>query len=162
MAFKEIDVELMRSLFCYKDGMLFNTVFRGARSIKGARAGFQRWDGYRDINVMKSLYREHRIIYAMHHGGIPTDMDIDHINGDRGDNRVENLRLATRKQNVMCRKSTNKNNILGVRGVSASKGSFRSFIDVDGKQTHLGTFRTIEEASAAYEAARELYFGEFA
>lgn len=76
---------------------------------------------------------------------------IDHINGDRLDNRIENLREVTPQQNSL--NCTQKSNSSPYRGVSARDGVFRAAITLDGKKRHLGTFETAEEAAEAYNAA---------
>jgi len=93
----------------------------------------------------------------------PPGMTVDHINGDPLDNRRCNLRLATRSQNQMNRR-TQSNNTSGFKGVSLFKrtGKYRAYIMVAGKETHLGYFATAEEASAAYQAALAMHHGDFA
>lgn len=90
---------------------------------------------------------------------------VDHINGNL-DNRRSNLRLATHTQNLRS-SSLSKNNTSGFKGVSFEKrkdGSKRWFaqITVDRKNIYLGTFASVEEASAAYMEAADKHFGEFA
>jgi hypothetical protein len=87
--------------------------------------------------------------------------EIDHINLDKADNRWTNLRLATRRLNNA---NTRPRGALGVKGVSwnEERKKYVAQIRVNGKQTGLGRFDTIEEAKAAYDAAAQLEFGEFA
>ena len=102
--------------------------------------------------------RMHRILL-----NAPGGMDVDHINGDKLDNRRENLRLATRAQNTQNqgRRSTNKSGYKGVCRATNRK-SWMATITVNRRQKLLGCFSTPEEAHAAYcTAAKELH-GEFA
>lgn len=93
----------------------------------------------------------------------PKTLEVDHINGNKLDNRRENLRLCTRAQN---RRNNNMqmNNVSGFKGVSWAKRDqkWRAKIRVDGRTIHIGNFEDPKEAARAYDAkARELH-GEFA
>ena len=83
-----------KDIFDYSDGQLIYKSARG-RMMAGDRAGSFGVRGYRQVKVDNKLMREHRVIFEMFNGAIPVGMDIDHINGIRDDNRIENLRLAT-------------------------------------------------------------------
>ena len=86
----------------------------------------------------------------------------DHINGNALDNRRFNIRIVTHEQNSM-NLGLNKNNELGVRGVRLNKrsGGYMASLRSGGKQRYLGTFKTIEEASACRRAAEIAAFGQF-
>jgi hypothetical protein len=88
-------------------------------------------------------------------------MDIDHISGDGLDNRRENLRVATRSQNMM-NVGVRKNNNLGVKGVRLHQGKYEARIQINGRLKYLGRFPAIPEAAAAYAAAAQIHHGEFA
>lgn len=87
---------------------------------------------------------------------------VDHINHDTLDNRKDNLRIVTRAQNAMNRLGPNKNSKTGVRGVHWHRESRRyaAEIRVDGRQKHLGKFKTIADAAKAYASANRRYYGE--
>ena len=89
--------------------------------------------------------------------------DIDHINGDRGDNRWSNLRPATRSLN-MGNVPKYRNNKSGLKGVTwrGDKGMWRANITINYRSIHLGYFLTKEQAYAAYLAASQETFGEYA
>ena len=87
--------------------------------------------------------------------------EVDHRNRNRTDNRKENLRLANKQQNGMNR-GCNKNNKLGVKGVSKINGRFYARIMKDGKTICLGGFSTLDEAHKARVDAEKMLFGEFA
>ena len=96
------------------------------------------------------------------YGVDPKEMEIDHINGDRSDDRIENLRLATRQQQQWNIQAT-ASNTSGYKGVSYYKrtGKWRAYIQVNNKQKSLGYFCTKENAYLAYtEAAKQLH-GKF-
>lgn len=105
----------------------------------------------------------HRVVYLLATGSDPKEMNIDHINGDGTDNRIENLRLATPAQNSWNR-GLNKNNTSGIKGVRFYKatGRWHATIWVKWDSIHLGYFATQEEAAAAYARAAEQLHGEFA
>ena len=108
------------------------------------------------------VFRLHRVIWALVYGEWPK-IDVDHINCVRDDNRLSNLRLATRHQNL-ANTGVRKTNKLGIKGVHLHKApdTYRSIIRVRGQRIDLGLFKTPEAAGAAYKAAAEKYFGEFA
>ena len=109
---------------------------------------------YRFIRIGAAQYQAHRLVWLYVHGGPVPDL-IDHQDRDPLNNRLKNLRAATRAQN---RANSRPSTKLGIKGVYA-RG--RRFYAMAGK-TYLGTFTTIEEAAAAYEAAAVKLHGEFA
>lgn len=104
----------------------------------------------------------HHLAWLMY-CGIHPDREIDHINGDPTDNRISNLRLATRLQNMA---NTKKpcTNTSGVKGVSwdKSRRCWKAAVQVKGRTIHLGRYSDIHEAGAVYERAAKEHFGEFA
>lgn len=125
-------------------------------------AGAVLTNGYRYINFNKKLHLAHRIAWLWMTGAQP-EVQIDHINGDRADNRWSNLRAATQKQNS-ANQGLRTNNRSGVKGVSWESRSkkWRADITIGGKQIVLGRFRTIEDAAAARRAAETDHHGAFA
>jgi hypothetical protein len=134
-----------------------------AQSVKaGDIAGYDGGNGYRKITIMGRHFRAHHLAWAMVQGEFPAGV-IDHINGIRDDNRIVNLRLATRSQNSQNRRC-HRNSRTGLKGVSwrTRERRWQAHIRVAGKLLHLGYFHTPEQAHAAYVAAATKYFGEFA
>jgi hypothetical protein len=135
-------------------------LFRRAQVVKGSRwmvgevAGYESRNGYVVIQIDGKNYAAHRLAWLYVHGAWPP-CDIDHRNGVRSDNRIDNLRLATRSQNNQNQRAAKSNNHLGLLGVSTTKeGRFKARIQVEGTQVRLGIFDTPEEAHAAYLAAK--------
>lgn len=122
---------------------------------KGDTAGCERKDGYIVINIKGKLYRGHILAWIYVYGEVPM-LHIDHINHNRSDNRIENLRLVTRSDNQKNR-SLSKNNKSGVNGVGFYKNRWHARIKVDKKQIHLGTFTEFHEAVNARKNAEVLY-----
>ena len=112
--------------------------------------------GYLRMRVDKQLYSAHRLAWLYVHGAFP-DGQIDHINGDRTDNRIANLRAATNQQNSENQHAPRSNSKLKMRGVSWHKlaKKYVAQIVVAGKKKHLGCFDTPEEAYSSYVSAKK-------
>ena len=108
--------------------------------------------------VGKGTVYMHRLILDC-----PDDMIVDHIDGNRLNNKRENLRIVTYSQNHMNRKVKRKNCTSKFKGVSydANRGKWRSYIKLDGKFIHLGEFNTEMEAALTYDKAASERFGEY-
>ena len=154
----EITQELVKDLYEYKEGCLYYKK-RRFRVTVGKKVGYSSSDGYQHTFVHMQHILLHRLIFLFHHGYLPEF--VDHENGDRTDNRIENLRPATIEENARNR-GIAKNNSTGVTGVKMDHSKFRAVINVNKKRISLGTYKTLEEATAARRAAELKYFGEFA
>lgn len=117
-------------------------------------------NGYWHIGIDGHLYRSHRLAWLYMRGVWPSDQ-LDHIDMDKANNRLANLREATHSQNLGNRR-TYANNKLGIKGVSRKSKGFHAQIRIDGKKLCLGQHATPELASDAYAAAAIKYFGDFA
>lgn len=158
--------ELLELALRMRERLVFNPVtgiFRwykihGLRVELGNIAG-QRVNshGYKHIQFEKKLYPAHRLAWFFVHGDWPNQ--IDHINGNRADNRIENLRNVTVEINNQNRRTAHKNSKTGVLGViKKPSGKFFAEIRVKGKKIHLGSFDDCQQASEAYlKAKRELH-----
>jgi hypothetical protein len=128
----------------------------------GTTAGRMREDGYWEIRILGRFYRGHRLAWFYVTGEWPGD-EIDHRDLDSSNNRWANLREATSSQNK-ANNGIRSNNRSGFKGAAWERRSkkWRACIRVNRKTIHLGYFDAAEEAHAAYCAAAEKYFGEFA
>jgi len=151
----------------FAGGMLLSDQYRRRWNTRyaGKVAGTRHSRGYWSICLTdtsgKRPYLAHRLAWFYVYGVWP-DAELDHINRDKLDNRIENLRAATRSQN-QANNHAQRNNKVGMRGVMASyNGKFMARIRKHGRVVHLGAFLTVEEAKAAYDEAAERIHGEFA
>jgi hypothetical protein len=113
--------------------------------------------GYMVGDVYSTRFSAHRVVWAVHYGSWPI-AHIDHINGERADNRIENLRDVTPSENSRNAKICARN-LSGVTGVNWSKSASRwiSHIGVSGKCKHIGCFVDFNDAVKARQEAEEKY-----
>lgn len=140
----------------------FTRLVSGHGKHAGEIAGTVAANGYCFVMVKGRQYLAHRLAWLYVNGAFP-EGDIDHINGDKRDNRISNLREATRSQN-MCNRRAKPNSRSGIKGVHwhPQARRWRSAIAINGKSKHLGYFDTIDEARDAYAAAAQAVHGDFA
>ena len=149
-------------IFRYKDGKLFWNASPRSRARIGDETGNLDSTGHLCVKYKRKAYMVHRIIWEMAEGPIPEGHEIDHVNGLRDDNRVDNLRLATRSQNQW-NSCKHKDNTSGLKGVwwHKLKQKWTAQIMAFGKRRFLGYFLTKEEAYQARLEAEKLFHGEF-
>lgn len=123
-------------------------------------AGYLNDKGYIIIAILNKDYKAHRLAYKIYYGIEPDGM-LDHIDMNKSNNRIINLRIATRSQNGANAKGRN-NSLTGVKGVSLKNHRYTARINFNYKEIWLGSYKTIEEAKLAYETAAKEYYGEFA
>ncbi len=148
--------ELLNELFEYRDGELIRKVStRGSKSRVGDVAGYLSPSGRVYVGVGGRYYARSRLVWIWHYGNIPDKMMIDHIDnkGSKSDDRIENLRLATRSQN---------GHNAEAKGYCWQDGKWKAKIKYQGKQIHLGYFDCQLDAHAAYLRAKRKLAGEFA
>jgi len=156
----ELTKEYLQSIFDYKDGKLFWKVKKAQRLNIGDEAGCLD-KGYLTTGLNGKVYRNHRLIFLMHHGYLPKE--VDHKDNDQLNNRIENLRPATRSQNCS-NKEIGTTNTSGVKGVSWSKhnNKWRAKCKINGKTIHLGYYTDLESAKEDMQKFREKLHGDFA
>ena len=128
----------------------------------GQFAGSKQLQGYIHIWVDGVPHKAHRVAWLYVYGELPST-DIGHIDGNRANNRIGNLRQTNNSQNIANSKRR-VDNTSGIKGVSffAPRQRWRARIRHQGRPIFLGHFATPEEAAAAYKAAAIKYFAEFA
>lgn len=123
-------------------------------------AGWKDSRGYLNFKLKGKTYKSHRIIYLLFNGYLPKC--IDHINGIRDDNRIENLREVTQRQNC-CNSKPRITNTSGYKGVFFRKkvGNWQASISYNYKHIYLGVFDNPHDAARAYNLASKMYHGEY-
>ena len=157
--------ELKEFLDYNPDTGIFTWKKQVAPNIKvGQKAGVMHsWTYYIIITFKNREYYAHRLGYYMYHGIDPLEKLVDHIDGDKSNNKINNLRLASKSQNGRNRVNLPSNNTSGVIGVSwdKNKKKWRSKICRDGVQKDLGHFTNKEDAIQARKEGEKKYFGRF-
>ena len=140
-------------------GLFHWRVPKSLRVKPGDVAGTTDDKGYVRIMIDYRWYRAARLAWLITHGVLP--VRIDHINGVKDDNRIENLREATVQQNNQ-NAALRRDSTTGCPGVSKHRSGYQARIYVDGGSKSLGLFKSLEEACATAAAARREAFGQFA
>lgn len=143
----------LSELVTYRDGKLYSAVKRHRVEI-GQELGFHCSEGYLRFKYKGKVYKNHRVVWELHNGEIPEDLTIDHINGVRDDNRIENLRLATKRQNSL-------NNAASCYNWYPNYNKWVVRVTVDGKRINCGYYEDEELAALVAQEAKEKYYGEF-
>lgn len=158
----ELTQQFLHELFEYRDGLLFWKVNRRGNKVKGKQASrLKKSNGYHQVTINKKKHYAHRIIFFMAYGCLPEQ--VDHIDGDRSNNVLSNLREANNAQNNR-NTGLRSTNTTGFKGVSYNKfnRNFNAKITVNYKSIHLGCFQTAEAAHEAYKQAAMRLHGDFA
>jgi len=155
----------LKEMFSYDPdtGLFTNLTVRGHGRIKiGDIAGNIYANGYRYIEIKGKAFRSCRLVWLYVNGELPTKF-VEHRNGNKSDDRLRNLRLATNSEN-QANRGAPSNNTSGTKGVrfDSDRMKWRAQIMVNGKSKNLGRFQTREEAMAAYANAAEKAWGDFA
>lgn len=158
-----LTIPLLRELLDYDpDTGIFRWAVNRSNVKAGTVTGCKANNGYTIIRICGRAMLAHRLAWMHFYQEMPPDL-IDHIDGDRANNRIKNLRSATKVVNGQNRRNAQANNkssgLLGVSFIRHMK-KFTAYIDVGGNRTYLGWFEDKHEAHAAYlKAKRELHDG---
>lgn len=150
-----ITAERLREVLDYNpETGIFVWRFRPNVSARAGKiAGCVSINGYIKVNSGSKTYFAHRLAWLYVHGVWPKEY-IDHINGDKADNRIDNLREATPAQNCQNLRRATSACLSGILGVSKREYGYSAHITIGYKTRNLGKYATIEEAQAAYLAAK--------
>jgi hypothetical protein len=148
-------------LFEYRNGSLYWRVKKSYRVDVGKEAGCKNSNGYSVVRVDRILYGVHRIVFLMHYGYLPKY--IDHADGNRLNNRIENLRAANACENGY-NKPAQSNNKSGYKGVRWQKQIKHWCVEIQANKVkhYLGIYKDLELAALVASEARDLYHGKFA
>lgn len=155
MTSREIPVAIAQARLRY-DPITGTLVWRerSAQNVfAGDQAGYVFTKGYRIITLDGVGILAHRIAWALHFGRWPGPI-LDHVDGEKLNNAIANLREASPTVNSQNRRTPSRNNRTGLMGVYRRRKRFRATIKLRGISNHLGTFDTAEEAHAVYLAAK--------
>jgi len=154
--------EMVLERFEYIDGAIYwKTKTKTATRVTiGKRAGGDHGDGYRCVSINNKRYLEHRVIFLMHHGYLPRF--IDHIDCNKSNNKIENLREASIFQNNQ--NNPNIRSASGVKGVYFNKqrNKYHCQLWANGKSECVGYFENLDEAKSAMLKARAQFHKNFA
>lgn len=156
----DLTVERLREVLIYdqETGVFVWRIWRNGRTPEGMQAG-KTQNGYRRIRIDGRSHMAHRLAWFYMNGTWPTHL-IDHINGDRSDNRISNLRDVTFRVNKQNMRKARSDNKTGFLGVSKCGSKFKAEIEIDGTRNYLGLFDTALLAYGAYvERKRQLHEG---
>jgi hypothetical protein len=152
--------ELVLERFEYIDGAIYWRTKTAIAVTVGKRAGGNHGDGYRCVSINNKRYLEHRIIFLMHYGYLP--QFIDHIDCNKLNNRIENLREASIFQNNQ--NNPNVRSATGEKGIyfNTKRNKYHCQIWANGKCKSVGYFENLDEAKSAMLNARTNLHKDFA
>jgi len=157
-----INQEFVKEYFKYDDGLLLlrKKYSRRCGVSLDTKVGSLSAAGYLRVSIDYRKYSIHRLIFLYHHGFLPEK--IDHIDQNKTNNKIENLREASQSENLTNR-GLNKTNTTGYKGVSFvhKTNKYIAHICKDNIKEHLGTFNTAKEAAEAYDKRAEEIHGKF-
>ena len=153
----------MRKTCPTKDEMIkIGLVYNGNGLSKGDNeVGYQNNDGYFYLKIFGENYLVHRLVWSWHYGEVP--YEVDHLDNDKSNNSIENLRSASRSENIF-NSLKNVSNKSGYKGVCFHKATnkWNAQIGIEGgRRLNLGFYKSPEEAHQAYCDAAKLVAGEF-
>ena len=148
----------------FKNEQAYSAHYTNFFGKKAGSVAYNRKTGYRwtHVRIGGISAKVSKVVWEMHNGPVPSGMEIDHRDGNSMNDRIGNLRLATRGQNNANTRVI-KRTTTGRKGVSRTKyNTFAATIGSGKNGRYLGSFKTLEDAGNAYDTAAEERYGEFA
>lgn len=156
-------MERLNSVLRYdsESGHLYWKEDRGRHKVKGKIAGYAHCEGYVAVGLDGKRFLAHRVAWMLTYGTWPDEW-IDHVNGNRSDNRLVNLRECSPSENNSNRKNGPGRDL--PKGVSFHRrtGKYQAHVRKSGRVVYSGLFASVEEAAVAYVANASIAHGEFA
>jgi hypothetical protein len=160
---KDITVERLHEVLIRDDAtghLYIKSTAPNNRKAAGDRVGWINVEGYSTVKVDGVHLLAHRVVWAMHYGEWPVG-SLDHVNGIKSDNRIENLRIATHSQN-RANTLASRTSSHGTKGITLlPTGKWQAQIQHNGKFRYLGCFADKQEAAQVYADAARAAFGAF-
>ena len=156
-----ITQERLKKLFSYDSATgVFKYASPRSRVRVGNVAGYDKGNGYRRIEVDGKAYQEHRLAWLYVYGEFP-DGEVDHIDGNRANNAISNLRVVSHSKNCQNKIVARSDSSSGIIGVAKRGNKYIAEITANGIYKYLGRFATEVEAAAAYSSAKLELHGVF-
>ena len=156
----ELTQERLKEIVSFdQDTGIFTRKLKAKGAVVGSVVGYQKSNGYIAISIGLKKYYAHRLAWLYVYGKLPKN-DIDHIDGNRKNNKIKNLRDVSRTENLQnLKKAKTHNKSTGLLGAYFHKqiGKFTSRIKVNKKNIYLGLFDTAEQAQQAYLNAKKQF-----
>lgn len=151
----------IKEIFDYKDGFFYWKKKISKKTVVGSVVGTDVDSRYHRTQIYKKLYLTHRLIYLWHHGYMPKE--IDHIDGNSKNNKIENLRETTRTLNLANTKKP-KHNTSGYKNVvwHSARNKWQVRLQINNKAKSFGYYSDLELADLVAQEVRSKYFGEYA
>lgn len=156
-----IEQELMRVLRYEPDTGLLYWTDLAHKSVKGRKAGTPHTTGYIVVMYHGQFFKAHRIAWLLTHGEWPKQ-SIDHIDGDKTNNRISNLRDVDGTTNEQNKEKARIDSQSGLIGASPYRKRWKAQIRVNGEVKYLGVFDTAETAHQAYIEAKKIHHAGWA
>ncbi len=153
--------EQLKEIVEYKEGFLIAKTKWANKITVGSLLGSKNKDGYLQVSIQNKKYYVHRLVFLYHYGFLPES--VDHVDGNKSNNRIENLRAASLHQNNYNLK-TPKSNKSGVKNVhwNRKNKNWNVTLAANNKSMYFGSFDDLELATLVAEEARNLYHKEYA
>lgn len=142
---KQIDHKEISEVLYYKDGLLF-------WKKNNKLAGTVTKSGYLKVQINKVVYYSHRLIWVLFNKEIPVDKQVDHIDRNKSNNKIINLRLVDSVGNALNKPCKESNT--GIKGVSKDRDYYKVSFTVKNKSVHVGNYKNLDEAK---KVAKEYY-----